>query len=340
MRSPAIALLLASLVLAGCSDAKNATPEPEADFEDFGLEASDTTGILRGVVIDEAIRPIAGVQIVLIGPDTNRTMLTREDGLFGFDGLAPGDYFVSASKLGFTAIQSSGRVQAGVKEPSPIKIQLTADPSTRPYVQLYHLDAFMTCSARPMFIGIQCGFGQSNNVVNSEEELTGRPLWIQSEMTWQSTQAIGDELSLAIRCHPGDNDPAGKCPDGVAGIVRSEGTSPQVAIINQTLADFWALGGEGGNPLIINLFAFGRSDLDVWDEKTIDDAQKPATGNDCMQWGLVGQVAFGFDPASCMRLTGPGFVYNQKIDVYTNVFYGFAPVEGWMFLTDGEHPVP
>ncbi len=336
-----MALAAAFVSLAGCSgDGGGDAGTQDADFEELGLQADDSTGILRGVVVDEAIRPIAGALVTALRPGGgNVSMTTQDDGLFGYDGLEPGTYFVTVAKAGYVAQQASGEVVAGEAEPKALKVLLLADPTTRPYVQLYHLDAYMTCSVRPMFLGAQCGFGQSNDVVNSDESLPARPEWIQSEMTWESTQAVGDELSLAIRCDDGD-DPAGKCPDGVLTIVRAEGVSPLTATINRTVADAWALGGEGGNPLIINLFAFGRSDLDVWDEETIDGAQKPVTGNDCMQWGLVGQAALGFDPATCMRLTGPGLVLNQKIDVYTNVFYGFAPAEGWGFLRDGPHPVP
>ncbi|MEK6975428.1 MAG: carboxypeptidase-like regulatory domain-containing protein [Candidatus Thermoplasmatota archaeon] len=333
-------LVAATLAIAGCSGSNGDPVVDNANFEDLGLQADESTGILRGVVIDEAIRPLAGVRVtVLRAAEGNVTMETKDDGLFGFDKLAPGTYFVVAQKPGFITVQGSGEVVAGEAEPDAVKLMLKPDPLNQPYVQPYHLDGYMTCSVRPMFIGLQCGFGQSNDVVNSNEALSGIPEWIQSEMTWDSTQAIGDELSLAIRCNPND-DPAGKCPDGVLTIVRAEGVSPLTATLNRTIIDAWALGGDGGNPLIINLFAFGRSDLDVWDEETIDGAQKPVTGNDCMQWGLVGQIALGFDPTTCMRATGPGLVLNQKIDVYTHVFYGFTPNEGWSFIDDGQHPAP
>ena len=341
-RPIALAFLLAATLLAGCSDAGGGPEAQEADFEQLELQADETTGILRGVVVDEAIRPIPGVLVTAVGPGGgNVSMTTKDDGLFGFGKLAPGTYFVSVMKAGFTAQQASAEVVAGESEPKPLKILMAADPSTAPYVEALHLDGFMTCSVRPGFFALQCGFGQNNDVVNQRTDLAQRPEWIQSEMTWESTQAIGDEMSLAIRCNPGDSsDPAGMCPDGTVTIVRAEGPNPLVATVNRTVADLWAIGGPGGNPLDINLFAFGRSDLDAWDEETIDAAQKPATGNDCMQWGVVGNTVFGFDPETCMRITGPGLILNQKVDVYSHVFYGYLPPEGWTFLEAGAPPAP
>lgn len=332
MRATPRLLVLAVLTaaLAGCTDNKAPSAEPEANFEDLGLQASDTTGILRGVVIDEAIRPIADVRITITTGTFNRSMDTKADGLFGFDGLQPGDYFVTASKAGFTTMQSSGQVVAGVKEPTAIKIQLTADPSTAPYIQSQHLNGFITCSVRGMIIAYQCGVG-AEDVVNDEYDLTAIPEWIQSEMTWQSTQATGDELSLSIRCLVN----SARCPDGQLTIVRSEGKSPQIATINRTVAEFWALGAPDGDPLSISIFAFGRSDLDVYDEETVDSTQEPITGKPCLDWsGVI------FPAGTCIRATGPGLIINQKVDVYTHIFYGFLPIEGWTFGEDGEHPLP
>jgi hypothetical protein len=156
-------------------------------------------------------------------------------------------------------------------------------------------------------------------------------------MIWESTQAAGDELSLAIRCLSGSgSDPAGRCPDGQLTIVRSEGKSPRVAQINQTLINNWTL-GPAGDPLEISLFAFGRSDLDFYNESTVDGAQKPVTGHECNEWPDQG-ILFG--PHTCMRATGPGVILNQKVDVYTHVFYGYQPPADWRFVVDGAPPPP
>jgi hypothetical protein len=335
-----LALLLAATAIGGCTgdgggDADGTDVVDDEDFEDLGLHADDSTGILRGVVIDEAIRPIEGALVtVLIPQKANQTQTTKGDGLFGFDKLEPGDFFLQVSAPGFVSVQASATVKAGVANPDPVKVQLLADPLSRPFVETFHLDAFVSCSVRGMFLAYPCGTGDED-VVNADHNMARRPDWIQSEMTWESTQAIGDELSLSIRCLS-DSDPANLCPEGQRQVARSEGLSPQIAYINRTVIDQWKLGGPDGNPLSVWIYAFGRSDLDAWDEETIDGTAKPVTGKDCLEW----QGGYPFPAGTCMRATGPGLIINQKVDVFTNAFYGFVADPDWLFIEDGPHPVP
>jgi hypothetical protein len=329
-----VLLALCCTALAGCAGGggDKADPSKDVDFTELDLQATDTTGIIRGLVVDVAVRPIADVTLDLRGADTTKTTKSNADGAFGFDGLPPGDYFIVANKSGYVGAQQSTQVVAGVAEPAIVKVLLEADPSTTPYVEVQHLDGFIQCSVRPGFIGLQCGL-TDEDIVNAEYPFARVPEFIQSEMVWESTQAFGDELSLAIRCLPG-GDPVGRCPDGQLTITRAEGKSPQVARINRTAVDNWTLGPEG-DPMSISVFAFGRSDLDVYDEETVDDAQEPVTGKPCLDW--MGTL---FPAGTCIRMTGPGFIVNQKFDVYTHIFYGYAPPEAWQFSVDGDPPAP
>lgn len=336
MRPLLVSLLAAlpALALAGCAGGDGgeaADPAKDVDFGELELEATDTTGIIRGLVVDMAVRPVANATIELRGAAEPLRTTSNEEGAFGFGALPPGDYFLTASKPGYIEAQQSTVVVAGVAEPPIVKILLEADPTTQPYVEVNLFAGFIECSVRPMFIAYQCG-ATDVDVVHAEYPLAQTPEFIVSEMIWASTQAAGDELSLSIRCLPGDSDPAEMCPEGQRGIVRSEGKSPQVARINRTLAEQWAL---GVNPLIIDLFAFGRSDLDFYNETTVDEAQEPVTNEPCMDWnGVV------FPDGTCVRATGPGLILNQKVDVYTHIFYGYAPPETWQFSVDGDPPPP
>lgn len=327
---PLLLTSLPAIALAGCAGGGGGDqPDPaqDIDFDGLGLQATGTTGIIRGVVVDAAVRPVGAATIDLRGADKTLQATSTAEGAFGFDALPPGDYFLTASKPGYLETQQSTNVVAGVAEPPIVKILLEADPAARPYVEANLLAGFMECSVRPMFIALQCGFTDASEV-NVDYPLNGAPAFIVSEMVWESTQAFGDELSLSIRCLPGDTDPAEKCPEGQRTIVRSEGKSPQVGRINGTLIETWAL---GVNPLSISLFAFGRSDLDVYNETVVDEAQEPVTGNPCLDWsGVI------FPPGTCVRMTGPGV----KIDVYTHIFYGYEPPEEWQFSVDGAPPSP
>ena len=64
MKGFAVAVL-AALTLAGCAANTPSEPEPVADFTELDLAATSTTGIIRGIVVDEAIRPVPGAQLVL-----------------------------------------------------------------------------------------------------------------------------------------------------------------------------------------------------------------------------------------------------------------------------------
>ncbi|HUR25483.1 MAG TPA: carboxypeptidase-like regulatory domain-containing protein [Candidatus Thermoplasmatota archaeon] len=336
VRIAVVALLAAlpAIALAGCSGGgggKAPDPTQDVDFGDLDLQATKTTGVIRGVVVDVAVRPVADVTVELRGGNATQQATSKADGAFGFDSLPPGDYFLTANKPGYIGSQQSTQVVAGLAEPPIVKILLEADPTTQPYVEVDVFAGFIECSVRPMILALQCG-ATDVDVVHAEYPLARPPEFIQSEMIWASTQAAGDELSLSIRCLPGDTDPAEKCPEGQRGIARSEGKSPQVARINRTLIDQWAL---GVNPLVIDLFAFGRSDLDAYNESTVDGAQQPVTGKPCMDWsGVI------FPPGTCVRMTGPGLILNQKVDVYTHIFYGYKPPEGWQFSVDGDPPAP
>src|SRR5688572_24479115 len=96
MRPVLLALALLAPLLAGCSGGGD---EPAGPDE---VQATPTTGILRGVVVDAAIRPMAGVKVSVPVPDGSvRNSTTVDDGAFAFAGLEPGAYVVRAQKLGY-----------------------------------------------------------------------------------------------------------------------------------------------------------------------------------------------------------------------------------------------
>src|SRR5688572_21410353 len=93
-------LLLAATALAGCSG--DASPKdrepavPDGAFDGLNVKPTDETGIVRGVVVDEAIAPLEAAKVTLQGPGGSQETETNALGAFGFDGLEPGTYFVKA----------------------------------------------------------------------------------------------------------------------------------------------------------------------------------------------------------------------------------------------------
>ncbi|MEA3166564.1 MAG: Carboxypeptidase regulatory-like domain, partial [Thermoplasmata archaeon] len=108
-----------------------------------GLDVSPTTGGIRGIVVDQAIVPVNGAKITLSG---GKNTTSDEEGLFRFTGLEPGDYFVSVAKPGYTAVQQSASVVAGVADPPIVKVLLTRLTTAQPYLDHFKLDGFYECA--------------------------------------------------------------------------------------------------------------------------------------------------------------------------------------------------
>ena len=149
-----------ALMLAGCAEE---TPEPiEEDFTlEEDLEATETTGVIRGVVVDSAIVPIVGATITI--STTGQSTATNEDGAFGFDGLEPGTYFFEVTKLGYAPVQQSADVEAGVAQPPVVRVQMLPDESfVDPYSEMFQYDGFYQCGTSVVVVcaapGILLGF--------------------------------------------------------------------------------------------------------------------------------------------------------------------------------------
>ena len=191
MRSISV-LVLASLLLAGCSDGgpKAGATDVPASVQD--VEVTSTTGAIRGVVIDETITPIVAATITLAGLE--RTASTADDGGFVFNGLEPGDYFLSASKAGYATVQSTATVRAGV-EPPLVKIQLSRLAGTEAYANTQQWSGFTQCA-----VSVSVVFAQACGVVDDRFiqyfAIDSIPTFMQAEMHWQSTQAVTPKLQL------------------------------------------------------------------------------------------------------------------------------------------------
>lgn len=242
MRPWAVAFPLA-ILLAGCAGSPAASDEPVADFSELELDASATTGVIRGVVVDEAVRPVAGALVSLrIDGAEPRDAETSDQGLFGYDGLAPGTYFFQVTRAGYASAQGNAEVVAGVTEPPIVKVLLAADPTSRPFYEAYTWDGYIECSVRTPAIGIAACEGYGNDDVVHDVTLSaGVPTFAQGELVWQSTQSLGDELSFNWRRDDTNDD-----------YVDTEGPSPLMLNANQTLFEENEVGA--GQPLRTVIF--------------------------------------------------------------------------------------
>jgi len=135
--------LVAFLSLAGCTGnaAKTSTDSLQQSLEGVDVHAGATTGAIRGVVVDEAIRPIAAASIAYVG----HNLTTDAQGRFAIEGLAPGTLFLQASAKGFLKVQTSAVVEAG--KVADVRIALPADPTPVPFHDTLKFKGFIQASA-------------------------------------------------------------------------------------------------------------------------------------------------------------------------------------------------
>ena len=228
MRTIALAFLLVSTLLAGCSDGgsgKGSSTDPT--FDDLDLQATSSTGIIRGVVVDDAIRPIAGAKVVLGGGESSGEATSTEAGTFGFENLLPGTYFLQVSKPGFFDAQQSTEVVAGVAEPNIVKVLLQVDAANMPFTELLTWTAFLQCGMAVVVVSSNpCAVADSDNVHDFTFGGGRIPDYIQVEAVWEGTQPAGNYLSM------GFYDP--NTVDGISNWKSVDGTSPLIVVANQT----------------------------------------------------------------------------------------------------------
>ncbi len=310
-----LALILLATALAGCADDSDALDAIDTDegLQDIEVEATADTGIIRGVVVDEAIRPIVGAKVsVLLDGSAPKETTTNEAGGFGFDGIKPGSYFVRVSKAGFKEAQINTDVKAGVQNPAPLKILLQVNPSTAPYFQEFVFVGFIECSVSVIAVGFAACSGVGNDHFIEYFELDGIPEFLQSELIWDSTQASGDRMTL-LNSAPGDEAL-------LDNYVDAEGTSPLYGNANRTTLEHYKVGTE--NDLMIRVFNAPIEQTDVG--TYFGD---PTDGDNCIERPYLGGCT-----------TGLGATIQQEFTVFAHAFFNYVPPTDWRFTESGTPP--
>jgi hypothetical protein len=282
------------------------------------VQATATTGVIRGVVVDTAIRPLAGVTLTVQAKDRVRSTNSTATGAFGFDGLVPGTYFILAHKLGFHDVRVAADVRAGEDNPTLTKVALEPNLSSRPYVEAFVFKGFIECSTPVVAlcsapnVGAQIvGILTCDDPVNQTGAPCTRPAnvtsdnfitwytiarlpdWVQSEMVWNPTTDAGKRLTIY-------HSYSGKDHVGIMGTYgEATGTSPLLLTSDRAASAKVKLGNE--TDLAIRAFSGG-----------------------------VEQDPLGLAGASV----------EQEFTTYTHVFYGYTPPEGYRFSKDGDPPAP
>jgi hypothetical protein len=99
LRGPGALLLLLLFVLLGSSE----------------LAAQNTTGVIRGRVVNDAGEPVAGAQVRIVNPETGaqRNTLTLDNGAYALVGVQPATYDMSVEMIGYSIQPRQVRVLIG-----------------------------------------------------------------------------------------------------------------------------------------------------------------------------------------------------------------------------------
>lgn len=310
---------LVALLLAGCSSPQGAPATAQETFdEEVEVHVTATTGAIRGVVVDEAIRPLGGAQVTLMRADGDLQANTTDSGSFSFSDLDPGTYFVAAVKAGFHQMQTSAEVVAGDAEPPILRIQLQRDASQVAYHYAQSQTGYIMCTTAAAAV---CGgpnlvvdlmlcpvFQVCPGPVTPDRfglhfYFDPNATFVQAEMVWDSTQPVSPDLTLSAESLGASTEECPPLTDPLAGAPYTEYAS-------------------GGTPLLIQ------------------------TNQTELERGSIGGTCPIFYSVFSGDLQGApvGFTVQQAFEVFVDAFHGYTPadvgMEGWRLSEDGEAPPP
>lgn len=185
---PAAALLLTGLLgLAGCAEEGL---EPTAHVGG----ATETTGVIHGVVVDGAIVPVAGASVSL--PDADQDTTTDGDGRFAFLDLEPGTYRVQVNHTDHLPVQVTAIVAAGVDDPPVLTVQLSrVGPDW--WLEAHQVAGILEYGSSSSVGGQGLGgISCCSDYFWKHELLRGRPDWVQSEVVWGASLPTAENMRL------------------------------------------------------------------------------------------------------------------------------------------------
>ncbi len=311
-----LALSLIAATLAGCADAP--VSDDDDPFAESGkkIEATSTTGGIRGVVVDTSIVPIAGATVKVLGQDMEA--VTDEQGLFVFSGLDAGFYTLEATALFYDSVQTTAEVVAGVSDPAAIKVLLNRVINDVPYSLTLKFDGFIYCSM---------------NVVGAYAEECGEGVGYPCELP-PTIYGCGDRVGK------NDQNKAGQewyvDHDGISTMVIEQHWTPSLEVsasgggqfrtfqsVNW-LCDPWCGDDHRFGVTVSNSPLY--SAIDMEGHKPALSAMDPPLGPD------MRMTTFTY------AADNPGVLIEQSYEQFVSLFYTLPAPEGWSFINGDEHP--
>jgi hypothetical protein len=233
-----LAALLAASLLAGC--AEGGGDGLDAAAAGLDVEATATTGVIRGVVVDEAVRPIAGAKVVLAdGTETT----SNDKGAFGFDGLQPGLHFMTASALDHATVQQSVDVVAGDSDPAPVRVLLQSIPRATPFIEAFSSRLYFAGAVSTPVVLVRLGdmVGDEGNYA-IEVPIEPNGTVAQAEFVWEPSSPLGEAIWFGGGTYAGDED---------VDEVEAAGPSPVVLLASATK------GGDTADKVVYHMWSDG-----------------------------------------------------------------------------------
>lgn len=141
MKSATLATALVATALAASGCTTGAAPaSPLADSFSVGESASSGSEVLRGVVVNDELAPIAGAYVVV---DTRSPVLTDDQGAFEVGGLEPGEHKILVQALGYSGLIRT--VVLPLVGEGLVRITLAPVPIQSPHIELVILRGYSIC---------------------------------------------------------------------------------------------------------------------------------------------------------------------------------------------------
>src|SRR5262249_57263799 len=86
-----------------------------------------STGGLRGVIVDNSGAVIPAANVSLAGSGAQKNTSTGMDGSYSFAGITPGEYTLKVSYPGFGNFEKTVTIEAGKIADAPVQLLVTAE---------------------------------------------------------------------------------------------------------------------------------------------------------------------------------------------------------------------
>lgn len=295
--------VLAGVLLAGCSG----SPSKEAAAGAPG--PAPGKGAIDGVVVDDAIRPVAGAQVGLTGSGAGSNATTGADGTFHFTDLAPGSYLLKATHILYVATQSTVLVDAD--QATTAKLQMQRLSTQEPFHETMKFDGFLQCAWA-------VEGAASSTCVNDYTHFVGLGY------TCPQCEHLVDNRGTTYPLGGGWQTQVYE----VVWDPSAQGTSPEMRITVSHFprpASHWYCSGTGPSPILLRMEVGVECEDQQSDPKLV-----PAEGEANMTMFMAAKAPDGGAPVA--------MAVSQSFTVFMNFFYfGRAP-EGWSFVKGDEFP--